>query len=142
MKTQSVNKERVLHDWYLVDADGKTLGRLSTQIANRLRGKHKPEFTPHVDTGDYIVVINADKIHVTGKKETDKFYYHHTGFPGGIRSVALGKMREKSPEKILENAVKGMMPRNRLGRAMLSKLKVYAGNSHPHSAQQPTVLEL
>ena len=142
MKTQSVNKERVLHDWYLVDADGKTLGRLSTQIANRLRGKHKPEFTPHVDTGDYIVVINADKIHVTGKKETDKFYYHHTGFPGGIKSVALGKMREKSPEKILENAVKGMMPRNRLGRAMLSKLKVYAGNSHPHSAQQPRVLEL
>ena len=142
MKTQSVNKESVLHDWYLVDADGKTLGRLSTQIANRLRGKHKPEFTPHVDTGDYIVVINADKIHVTGKKETDKFYYHHTGFPGGIKSVALGKMREKSPEKILENAVKGMMPRNRLGRAMLSKLKVYAGNAHPHSAQQPTILEL
>ena len=142
MKTQSVNKASVLHDWYLVDADSKTLGRLSTQIANRLRGKHKPEFTPHVDTGDYIVVINADKIHVTGKKETDKFYYHHTGFPGGIRSVALGKMREKSPEKILENAVKGMMPRNRLGKAMLSKLKVYAGNSHPHSAQQPTVLEL
>ena len=142
MKTQSVKKESVLHDWYLVDADGKTLGRLSTQIANRLRGKHKPEFTPHVDTGDYIVVINADKIHVTGKKETDKFYYHHTGFPGGIRSVALGKMREKSPEKILENAVKGMMPRNRLGRAMLSKLKVYAGNSHPHSAQQPRALEL
>ena len=142
MKTQSVNKASVLHDWYLVDADSKTLGRLSTQIANRLRGKHKPEYTPHVDTGDYIVVINADKIHVTGKKETDKFYYHHTGFPGGIRSVALGKMREKSPEKILENAVKGMMPRNRLGRAMLSKLKVYAGNSHPHSAQQPMVLEL
>ena len=142
MKTQSVNKESVLHDWYLVDADGKTLGRLSTQIANRLRGKHKPEFTPHVDTGDYIVVINADKIHVTGKKETDKFYYHHTGFPGGIKSVALGKMREKSPEKILENAVKGMMPRNRLGRAMLSKLKVYAGDAHPHSAQQPTILEL
>jgi len=142
MKTQSVNKESVLHDWYLVDADGKTLGRLSTQIANRLRGKHKPEFTPHVDTGDYIVVINADKIHVTGKKETDKFYYHHTGFPGGIKSVPLGKMREKSPEKILENAVKGMMPRNRLGRAMLSKLKVYAGNAHPHSAQQPMILEL
>ena len=142
MKTQSVNKASVLHDWYLVDADSKTLGRLSTQIANRLRGKHKPEYTPHVDTGDYIVVINADKIHVTGKKETDKFYYHHTGFPGGIKSVALGKMREKSPEKILENAVKGMMPRNRLGRVMLSKLKVYAGNSHPHSAQQPVVLEL
>ena len=142
MKTQSVNKASVLHDWYLVDADSKTLGRLSTQITNRLRGKHKPEYTPHVDTGDYIVVINADKIHVTGKKETDKFYYHHTGFPGGIKSVALGKMREKSPEKILENAVKGMMPRNRLGRVMLSKLKVYAGNSHPHSAQQPVVLEL
>ncbi len=142
MKTQSVNKASVVHDWYLVDADSKTLGRLSTQIANRLRGKHKPEYTPHVDTGDYIVVINADKIHVTGKKETDKFYYHHTGFPGGIKSVALGKMRERSPEKILENAVKGMMPRNRLGRVMLSKLKVYAGNSHPHSAQQPMVLEL
>ncbi len=142
MKTQSVNKASVVHDWYLVDADSKTLGRLSTQIANRLRGKHKPEYTPNVDTGDYIVVINADKIHVTGKKETDKFYYHHTGFPGGIKSVALGKMRERSPEKILENAVKGMMPRNRLGRVMLSKLKVYAGNSHPHSAQQPMVLEL
>ena len=142
MKTQSVNKASVLHDWHLVDANSKTLGRLATQIANRLRGKHKPEYTPHVDTGDYIVVINADKIHVTGKKETDKFYYHHTGFPGGIKSVALGKMREKSPEKILENAVKGMMPRNRLGRAMLSKLKVYAGDSHPHSAQQPRVLEL
>ena len=142
MKTQSVNKERVLHDWYLVDADGKTLGRLSTQIANRLRGKHKPEFTPHVDTGDYIVVINADKIHVTGKKETDKFYYHHTGFPGGIKSVALGKMREKSPEKILENAVKGMMPRNRLGRAMLSKLKVYAGSEHPHGAQTPREMDI
>ena len=142
MKTQSVNKESVLHGWYVVDADGKTLGRLSTQIANRLRGKHKAEFTPHVDTGDYIVVVNADKIHVTGKKETDKLYYHHTGFPGGIKAMALGKMREKSPEKILENAVKGMMPRNRLGRAMLSKLKVYAGNSHPHSAQQPIALEL
>ena len=142
MKTQSVNKERASHDWYLVDADSKTLGRLSTQIANRLRGKHKPEFTPHVDTGDYIVVINADKIHVTGKKETDKIYYHHTGFPGGIKSISLEKMRERSPEKILENAVKGMMPKNKLGRAMLLKLKVYAGTSHPHDAQQPMPLEL
>ena len=142
MKTQSANKENASHDWYVVDADNKTLGRLSTQIANRLRGKHKPEFTPHVDTGDYIVVINADKIHVTGKKETDKLYYHHTGFPGGIKSIALGKMREKSPEKILENAVKGMMPKNKLGRAMFLKLKVYAGSSHPHSAQQPISLEL
>ena len=142
MKTQSVNKERASHDWYLVDADSKTLGRLSTQIAKRLRGKHKPEFTPHVDTGDYIVVINADKIHVTGKKETDKIYYHHTGFPGGIKSISLEKMRERSPEKILENAVKGMMPKNKLGRAMLLKLKVYAGTSHPHDAQQPTPLEL
>ena len=142
MKTQSVNKESASHDWYVVDADSKTLGRLSTQIANRLRGKHKPEFTPHVDTGDYIVVINADKIHVTGNKETDKLYYHHTGFPGGIKSIALGKMRERSPEKILENAVRGMMPKNKLGRAMLSKLKVYAGSSHPHDAQQPTLIEL
>tara|TARA_B100001093_G_scaffold393111_1_gene379701 strand:- start:635 stop:1063 length:429 start_codon:yes stop_codon:yes gene_type:complete len=142
MKTQSANKENASHDWYVVDADNKTLGRLSTQIANRLRGKHKPEFTPHVDTGDYIVVINADKIHVTGKKETDKLYYHHTGFPGGIKSIALGKMREKAPEKILENAVKGMMPKNKLGRAMFLKLKVYAGSSHPHSAQQPISLEL
>lgn len=142
MKTQSVNKERASHDWYLVDADSKTLGRLSTQIANRLRGKHKPEFTPHVDTGDYIVVINADKIHVTGKKETNKIYYHHTGFPGGIKSISLEKMRERSPEKILENAVKGMMPKNKLGRAMLLKLKVYAGTSHPHDAQQPIPLEL
>ena len=142
MKAQSVNKERASHDWYLVDAESKTLGRLSTQIANRLRGKHKPEFTPHVDTGDYIVVINADKIHVTGKKETDKIYFHHTGFPGGIKSISLGKMRERSPEKILENAVKGMMPKNKLGRAMLSKLKVYAGTSHPHDAQQPMPLEL
>jgi large subunit ribosomal protein L13 len=107
-----------------------------------LRGKHKPEFTPHVDTGDYIVVINADKIHVTGKKETDKLYYHHTGFPGGIKSIALGKMREKAPEKILENAVKGMMPKNKLGRSMFLKLKVYGGSSHPHSAQQPISLEL
>ena len=142
MKTQSVNKESAFHDWYLVDADSKTLGRLSTQIANRLRGKHKPEFTPHVDTGDYIVVINADKIHVTGKKETNKIYYHHTGFPGGIKSISLGKMRERSPEKILEKAVKGMMPKNKLGRAMLLKLKVYAGTSHPHDAQQPMPLEL
>ena len=142
MKTQSVSKESACHDWYLVDAESKTLGRLSTQIANRLRGKHKPEFTPHVDTGDYIVVINADKIHVTGKKETDKIYYHHTGFPGGIKSISLGKMRERSPEKILEKAVKGMMPKNKLGRAMLLKLKVYAGTSHPHDAQQPTPLEL
>ena len=142
MKTQSVSKESACHDWYLVDAESKTLGRLSTQIANRLRGKHKPEFTPHVDTGDYIVVINADKIHVTGKKETDKLYYHHTGFPGGIKSIALGKMRERSPVKILENAVRGMMPKNKLGRAMFLKLKVYAGSSHPHDAQEPTPLEL
>ena len=142
MKTQSVSKENVSHDWYVVDADGKTLGRLSTQIANRLRGKHKPEFTPNVDTGDYIVVINADKVRVTGKKEIDKLYYHHTGYPGGIKSMALGKMRERSPEKIIENAVKGMMPKNKLGRAMLLKLKIYAGDSHPHSAQQPLALEL
>jgi len=142
MKTQSVSKEAASHGWYVVDATGKTLGRLSTQIANRLRGKHKPEYTPHVDTGDYIVVVNAEKVRVTGKKETDKIYHHHTGYPGGIKSISLEKMREKAPERIIESAIKGMMPKNKLGRAMLSKLKVYSGDEHPHSAQQPAVLDL
>jgi large subunit ribosomal protein L13 len=125
-----------------VDASGKTLGRLCTEIANRLRGKHKPEFTPHVDTGDYVVVVNAEKIVVTGKKATDKLYHHHTGYPGGIKSISFDKLLVKSPEMIIEKAVKGMMPKNKLSRAMLSKLKVYAGNEHPHSAQQPTLLEI
>ena len=142
MKTVSARKETVTRQWYVVDAAGKTLGRLCTEIANRLRGKHKPEFTPHVDTGDYIVVVNAEKIMVTGKKTTDKLYQHHTGYPGGIKSISFDKLLVKSPEMIIEKAVKGMMPKNKLSRAMLSKLKVYAGNDHPHSAQQPTLLEI
>ena len=142
MKTVSARKETVTRQWYVVDAAGKTLGRLCTEIANRLRGKHKPEFTPHVDTGDYIVVVNAEKIMVTGKKTTDKLYQHHTGYPGGIKSISFDKLLVKSPEMIIEKAVKGMMPKNKLSRAMLSKLKVYAGNEHPHSAQQPTLLEI
>jgi large subunit ribosomal protein L13 len=142
MKTVSARKETVTRQWYVVDAAGKTLGRLCTEIANRLRGKHKPEFTPHVDTGDYIVVVNAEKIVVTGNKTTDKLYQHHTGYPGGIKSISFDKLLVKSPEMIIEKAVKGMMPKNKLSRAMLSKLKVYAGNEHPHSAQQPTLLEI
>ena len=142
MKTVSARKETVTRQWYVVDAAGKTLGRLCTEIANRLRGKHKPEFTPHVDTGDYIVVVNAEKIVVTGKKTTDKLYQHHTGYPGGIKSISFDKLLLKSPEMVIEKAVKGMMPKNKLSRAMLSKLKIYAGNDHPHSAQQPTLLEI
>jgi large subunit ribosomal protein L13 len=142
MKTVSIRKEDVKHGWYLVDATDKTLGRISTQIANRLRGKHKAEYTPHVDTGDYIVVVNAEKVKVTGNKTTDKTYYHHTGYPGGIKSITFDKLIEKAPERIIEMAVKGMMPKNKLSRAMLSKLKVYAGSEHPHSAQQPKPLEL
>ena len=142
MKTVSARKETVTRQWYVVDAAGKTLGRLCTEIANRLRGKHKPEFTPHVDAGDYIVVVNAEKIVVTGNKTTDKLYQHHTGYPGGIKSISFDKLLLKSPETIIEKAVKGMMPKNKLSRAMLSKLKVYAGNDHPHSAQQPTLLEI
>ncbi len=142
MKTFSAKKEEVKRSWYVVDATDKTLGRLSTEIANRLRGKHKPEFTPHVDTGDYVIVVNAEKIVVTGNKTTDKLYHHHTGYPGGIKSITFDKLIDKAPERIIEKAVKGMMPKNKLSRAMLSKLKVYAGNEHPHSAQQPTPLEI
>lgn len=142
MKTISAKKETVTRSWYLVDATDKTLGRLSTEIANRLRGKHKPTYTPHVDTGDYIVVVNAEKIKVTGNKAADKLYYHHTGYPGGIKSISFEKLIEKAPERVIEKAVKGMMPKNKLSRAMLSKLKVYAGNEHPHSAQQPTTLDI
>ena len=142
MKTYSAKAETVQRDWYVVDATDKVLGRLATEIARRLRGKHKPVYTPHVDTGDYIVVINAEKIAVTGNKEAGKMYYHHTGFPGGIRSQNLATMREKHPERILETAVKGMMPKNSLGRAMLKKLKIYAGPEHHHAAQQPKTLEI
>lgn len=140
MKTYSAKPETVKRDWYVVDADGKTLGRLSSDIASRLRGKHKPEYTPHVDTGDYIVVINAEKVHVTGKKATDKMYHSHTGYPGGLNSISFEKLVEKKPEKVIELAVKGMLPKNPLGRAMYSKLKVYAGAEHPHAAQQPLEL--
>ena len=142
MKTVSAKKESVTREWYVVDATGKTLGRLSTEIANRLRGKHKPEFTPHVDTGDYIVVVNAEKVKVTGNKTTDKVYHHHTGYPGGIKSITFDQLIDKAPERIIEKAVKGMMPKNKLSRSMMTKLKIYAGGEHPHSAQQPTPLEI
>ena len=142
MKTYSAKPETVKRDWYVVDATGKTLGRLATEIARRLRGKHKPEYTPHVDTGDYIVVVNAEKVHVTGAKLKDKVYYHHTGYPGGIKAITLEKQLVKAPERVIEAAVKGMLPKNPLGRAMFRKLKVYAGTEHKHTAQQPLALEL
>ncbi len=142
MKTFSAKPETVKRDWYVVDAAGKTLGRLATEVARRLRGKHKPEFTPHVDTGDYIVVINAEKVAVTGNKATDKTYYSHTGFPGGIKSITFDKLIQKKPEMVIEKAVKGMLPKNPLGRAMYRKLKVYAGSEHKHTAQQPQVLDI
>jgi len=142
MKTYSAKKETAKHDWFVVDATDKTLGRMATEIANGLRGKHKAEFTPHVDTGDYVVVVNAEKIKVTGNKTSDKMYYHHTGYPGGIKSISFDKLMDKAPERAIQSAVKGMMPKNKLARAMLSKLKVYAGSEHPHQAQQPQLLEL
>ncbi|MBN2700196.1 MAG: 50S ribosomal protein L13 [Methylohalobius sp. ZOD2] len=142
MKTFSAKPHEVKRDWYVIDAEGKTLGRLASEVARRLRGKHKPEYTPHVDTGDYIIVINAEKVRVTGNKEKDKVYYHHTGYPGGIKSRTLGKQRAEHPERIIENAVRGMLPKNPLGRAMFRKLKVYMGPQHNHHAQQPQVLEL
>ena len=142
MKTVSTRPQDVKHDWFVVDATDKVLGRLATEIARRLRGKHKPEYTPHVDTGDYIVVVNANKIHVTGNKEQDKTYYHHTGFPGGIKSITLEKQRAKAPERIIESAVRGMLPKGPLGRAMFRKLRVYAGAEHDHSSQQPKTLEI
>ena len=142
MKTLSIKQEDVRRSWYVIDATDRTLGRLSTQIAIRIRGKHKAEFTPHVDTGDYVVVINAEKVRVTGNKLDDKIYNHHTGFPGGIKSISLAKLMQKSPEKVVEIAVKGMMPKSKLGRSMINKLKVYAGSEHPHAAQQPQPLEI
>ncbi|HET8701618.1 MAG TPA: 50S ribosomal protein L13, partial [Nitrococcus sp.] len=132
----------VKRDWYVVDATGKTLGRLASQLAFRLRGKHKPEYTPHVDTGDYIVVVNAEKVAVTGRKASDKIYHHHTGYIGGLKSIAFEQLIDKAPERIIQTAVKGMLPKNRLGRQMLKKLKVYAGPEHRHVAQQPIQLEL
>ena len=142
MKTFSANPETVKRDWFIVDATGKTLGRLASEIARRLRGKHKPEFTPHVDTGDYIIVVNAGQIRVSGNKTTQKTYYHHTGYPGGIKSITFDKLRDKAPERIIEKAVKGMLPKNPLGRAMYRKLKVYGGSDHPHAAQQPISLDI
>ncbi|NEZ03165.1 50S ribosomal protein L13 [Wenzhouxiangella sp. XN201] len=142
MKTYSARAEDVRRQWHLIDADGKTLGRLATEVARRLRGKHKPEYTPNVDTGDYVVIINADKVHVTGRKMADKVYYHHTGYIGNLKSITLEKQLVKRPETVIEMAVKGMMPRGPLGRAMFKKLKVYAGAEHPHAAQQPQPLEL
>jgi large subunit ribosomal protein L13 len=142
MKTYSAKPGAVNNDWYVVDAQGKVLGRLAAQIATRLRGKHKPEYTPHVDTGDYIVVVNAAKIRVTGKKAEDKKYYRHTGYPGGIREVNFAKLHAKFPGRVLQKAVKGMLPKGPLGNAMLKKLKVYAEGAHPHSAQQPKALEI
>ncbi|HCO61863.1 MAG TPA: 50S ribosomal protein L13 [Porticoccaceae bacterium] len=142
MKTYSAKAETVQHDWYVVDAADKTLGRLASDIAMRLRGKHKPEYTPHVDTGDYIVVINCEKVRVTGNKSTDKIYYHHTGYPGGIKDISFEKLIEKAPERVLQKAVKGMLPKGPLGREMFKKLKVYAGGEHPHTAQQPRELNI
>lgn len=141
MSTYSAKPDAVRRSWLLVDATNKTLGRLATQIATRLRGKHKPEYTPHVDTGDYIVVVNAEKIAVTGNKSNAKVYYHHSGYPGGIKATPFKKMLSKAPERILEIAVKGMLPKGPLGRAMFRKLKVYAGTEHPHVAQQPEPFE-
>ncbi|NRA23760.1 MAG: 50S ribosomal protein L13 [Oleispira sp.] len=142
MKTYSAKPESVQREWFIVDAAEQTLGRLATEIALRLKGKHKPEYTPHVDTGDYIVVINAEKIRVTGKKTTDKMYYRHTGYPGGLRSISFDKLIDHKPEMVIEQAVKGMLPKNPLGRDMYRKLKVYAGSEHPHAAQQPQTLEI
>jgi large subunit ribosomal protein L13 len=142
MKTYSAKASEVNHDWFVVDASDKTLGRLASEIAHRLRGKHKPEYTPHVDTGDYIVVVNAEKIRVTGAKATDKMYHRHTGYIGGLKSISFEKLIDKAPERVIQGAVKGMLPRNPLGRAMFKKLKVYAGAEHPHAAQQPQALNI
>jgi len=142
MKTFSAKKEEVKRDWFVVDADGCTLGRLATEVALRLKGKHKAEYTPHVDTGDYIVIINAEKVHVTGNKRKGKIYYRHTGYPGGLKEMTFEKLIDHKPEQVIELAVKGMIPRNPLGRSMLSKMKVYAGPTHPHAAQQPQELKI
>ena len=142
MTTVSAKPAEVRREWYLVDAADKTLGRLASEIARRLRGKHKAEYTPHVDTGDYIVVVNAEKIRVTGNKMADKMYHRHTGYIGNLKTVSLEKLLQTAPERVLQTAVKGMMPRNPLGRAMLKKLRVYAGTEHGHQAQQPKILDI
>ena len=142
MKTVSMRAQDVERTWWVIDAENVTLGRMATEIARRLRGKHKPQYTPHVDTGDYVIVVNAEKVRVTGNKENAKQYWRHSGYPGGIKSVNVADMRERHPERIIESAVKGMLPKNPLGRAMYKKLKVYAGAEHPHAAQQPQPLEV
>ena len=142
MKTFSAKPETVKRDWYVIDATDQVLGRLSTEVARRLRGKHKPEYTPHVDTGDYMVVVNAEKVGVTGKKRTDKMYHHHTVYIGSLKSTNLSQLRQDHPERIIQHSVKGMLPKNALGRAMFKKLKVYAGEAHGHAAQQPQPLEI
>ena len=142
MKTFSAKPETVQHNWYVVDASGKVLGRLASQIALRLRGKHKPEYTPHVDTGDYIVVLNVDKLRVTGRKAQNKIYHRHTGYPGGIYSTNFTKLQARHPDRVLRLAVKGMLPKGPLGYAMIKKMKMYTGADHPHTAQQPKQLEI
>ncbi|OGT34692.1 MAG: 50S ribosomal protein L13 [Gammaproteobacteria bacterium RBG_16_51_14] len=142
MTTVSTKSAEIKRDWYIVDAAGKTLGRLATRIASRLRGKHKPEYTPHIDNGDYIVVINAKDVRVTGNKASDKVYYRHSGYPGGIKSITFEKLIKTRPERIIEKAVKGMLPKGPLGREMFRKLRVYPGSDHKHTAQQPKVLEI
>jgi large subunit ribosomal protein L13 len=142
MKTRSIRAEDVRRDWFVVDATDRTLGRLATEIARRLRGKHKAEFTPNADTGDYIVVVNAEKVKVTGAKADDKIYYHHTGYPGGIKGASFARLIAEHPERVIETAVKGMLPKGPLGYAMFRKLKVYAGPEHPHAAQQPQKLAI
>lgn len=141
-KTYSAKPTEVKRTWYVVDAEGKTLGRLASAIAHTLRGKHKPMYTPHIDTGDYVIVINAEKVKVTGAKEVDKMYYRHSGYPGGLKSAALKDLRAKHPERIIEGAVQGMLPRNTLGRAQFKKMKIYVGAEHPHGAQNPAPLPL
>lgn len=142
MKTVSAKAHEVKRDWYVIDASEKVLGRLATEVARRLRGKHKAEYTPHVDTGDYIIVTNVEKIAVTGRKFKEKMYYHHSEFPGGIKSISFDKLQDKNPARILERAVKGMLPKNPLGREMYRKLKIYVGTDHPHTAQQPKQLDI
>lgn len=142
MKTGFAKKENVERKWYVIDAKDQVLGRLAAEIARRLRGKHKPTYTPHIDTGDYIIVVNADKIRLTGNKLEQKVYYKHTGYPGGLKSITMNKLLQRKPERVLEHAVKGMLPKNRLGRRMYKKMKIYIGPDHPHEAQQPEVLTL
>jgi large subunit ribosomal protein L13 len=142
METTSIKQNEIIRDWYLVDAEGQTLGRLASKVAQLIRGKSKPHFTPHMDMGDFVIVINAEKVSVTGNKEEDKKYWHHTGFPGGQKESSLKRMRNEHPERIIGNAVKGMLPHNRLGRKLNKHLKVYVGTDHPHAAQSPQTVEL